>query len=338
MAQLANEAFHHEVGVWGQRIFRQRRVLLVAKLRVLLFLKLSTFMYRKLHTRAHSQGYIAGIVAAKLAGGCDLKLQHLSDAEYRARQEQELAAVEREGQYLEREKERKTALAVKRGIAFSYPKRGDDRTARAIARGRTFQRRALRSSGRAEQKQHSARSARWRSRVSQRCEADGLRYVSKRKKQTISRREALVATFVAGAGNTVVEHDLQHAGANSIVDCDVRGPKADKPQMTAKKRKETRTLKQHPKEKKVALTPKQRKDAWKLRQQPKEKKATLTPKQRKDAWKLNQQARRQQASEGERQEDLMKRDRERENERQEQSRGDKSRTEKRKDTQQEKNT
>ena len=156
--------------------------------------------------------------------------------------------------------------------------------------------------------------------MSQRCEADGLRYVSKWKKQTISRREALVATFLAGAGNTVVEHHLQHAGANSIVDCDVRGPKADKPQVTAKKRKETRTLKQHPKEKKVALTPKQRKDAWKLCQQPKEKKATLTPKQRKDAWQLNQQARRQQASEGERQEDLMKRDRERERERERKTR------------------
>ena len=77
-----NEAFHHELAVCGQRIYRQRRVLVVPKLRVLPFLKLSTFIYRELHTRAHSQGYIAGIFKPKLAGGCDLKLQCLSDVEY----------------------------------------------------------------------------------------------------------------------------------------------------------------------------------------------------------------------------------------------------------------
>ena len=154
----SNEAFHKEVGVWGQRITRQTRRLLGAKLRVLLFLKLSTHIYRKLHTRAHAQAYIAAIIAAQLVDGRDLKLLREDDAEYRLRQEKELAAKDRERLYIQREKVRKTRLALARGISFMYPRRGDAFTARAVARARTFQARTLRSSGRPDQKKHAERS------------------------------------------------------------------------------------------------------------------------------------------------------------------------------------
>ena len=55
----SNEAFHKEVGVWGHRVVRQTRRLLVAKLRVLLFLKVSTFI----HLPAASPATVPGATA-----------------------------------------------------------------------------------------------------------------------------------------------------------------------------------------------------------------------------------------------------------------------------------
>ena len=92
----SNEAFHREIGVWGQRVYRQTRALLQAKLNVLLFLKLSTFIYRKFHTAAQSQGYVAHIVAAQLRSRRDLTLLELDDVEHRRQQENERYATERE--------------------------------------------------------------------------------------------------------------------------------------------------------------------------------------------------------------------------------------------------
>ena len=218
----SNEAFHKEVGVWGQRITRQTRRLLGAKLRVLLFLKLSTFIFRKLHTRAHAQGYIAAVVAAQLADGRDLKLLREDDAEYRVRQEKELAAKDRERVYCQREKVRKTRLALSRGISFVYPRRGDGLTARAVARARTFQSRTLRSSGRPEQKKHAERSKHWRSEVRQRSEVSGLPWVRKRKSfGPMSARAANVAKFLAeskvsNAATEPAQPELIEAGARNI--------------------------------------------------------------------------------------------------------------------------
>ena len=85
---LSNEAFHKELGVWGQRIHRQTRELLHAKLSVMLFMKLAACIYRKFHTAAQAQGYDAGVVAAQLAGGRDLTLVQTEDDEH-AKQQKE---------------------------------------------------------------------------------------------------------------------------------------------------------------------------------------------------------------------------------------------------------
>ena len=237
-----------------------------------------------MHTRANAQAHIAAIIAAQLADGRDLKLLREDDAEYRLRQEKELAAKDRERLYIQREKVRKTRLALARGISFMYPRRGDAFTARAVARARTFAARTLRSLGRPDQKKHAERSKHWRNEVRQRSEVSGLPWVRKRQNcGHISHRAAKVAKFMLDSkfSNDPPEPAMP-AQPENIDGVEMKKRQAAR---TARERKDMWNMKQVPKERKAPRTARERKDAWKLKKQSQESQSTTSVKKGKDKKK-----------------------------------------------------
>jgi hypothetical protein len=204
---LSNEAFHKEVAVWGQRVHRQTRALLVAKLNALLFMKLATFIYRKFHTSAQAQGYVAGVVAAQIVAGGDLALAQKDDDEYAKQQKDAQSATEREIEYKKKEKLRKQRLALARGIKFLYPERNDARALRAAARGRTFQ---SRCSHIPRQSAAAVKSRIWRQKL--RAKAVQLRGVLVRKRNKILPRRgraALAVSLQHSMGSKTTEAEKQ---------------------------------------------------------------------------------------------------------------------------------
>lgn len=139
LGTAAVEAFHREVGAWGQRVWRQRASLLQVKARALLFLKLSSGFLRTYHTAGRPQAHVVLVCVSNQVRRDpeDLQLMEWSREQFAAQQQRRQDATDRERLYQKAQKERKRQLGLKRGVVFVQKERTDGRTARM----RTFARR-----------------------------------------------------------------------------------------------------------------------------------------------------------------------------------------------------